>query len=169
MFSRATHHRTAERSEQRSGRCDQQARHVAFDAEDLIEIQMLASRLAQASDDCDEKAYRECLADFVTTVNQRGNVMEMPADEYASGCVARVAAMDWTHHQLGNAVIEPGLVSGTASARIDVVVHVAVRDRVGTEIRRIMGGRYELGLIRTKDGWRIARRTLQRRYEFPAR
>ena len=33
---------------------------------------MLTSRLAQASDDSDEKAYRECLADFVVTEDRQG-------------------------------------------------------------------------------------------------
>jgi hypothetical protein len=65
--------------------------------------------LAQAVDDRDADAYRDCLADEVVGLVQDTDGNESwraePSEGYARRAVASVSAFDWTHHRLCNFVI----------------------------------------------------------------
>ncbi len=118
-------------------------------ADDELEIMRLLARLAQAVDDRDIHAYRDCLADevvcLVSDPSRNETWRAMPSDAYARQAVESVSAFDWTHHRLCNFVI---VVDGErATARLLTV-----------------GGRYDLEFTRMPAGWRITRRHMRTRY-----
>jgi hypothetical protein len=128
-----------------------------------LAILNLVARLAQAADDRNEAAYRACLAPWVWT-DVGGEQRDVPADEYVRASMTRLARADWTHHKLANPVISIHTGGVHASALIDVVVEVAYSDADGRHWRATIGGRYDLGLIRQGDEWRIDRRIMHCRY-----
>src|SRR5258706_5508048 len=78
-------------------------------ADDELEIMRLLARLAQAVDDRDADAYRDCLADEVVCLVSDTSSDEvcraMPGEAYARRAVESVSGVDWTHHRLCNFVI----------------------------------------------------------------
>lgn len=126
---------------------------------DELEILRLVARLAQASDDRDEIAYRECFADSV------GRALDtaVSAEAYARQAMARLSRTDWTHHKLANPVVRVDTRRARATARIDVVVEIA-STRDGRQQHATVGGRYELSFVRENAGWRIDGRVLHQRY-----
>src|SRR5258706_1389824 len=72
-------------------------------ADDELEIMRLLARLAQAVDDRDADAYRDCLADEVvclvsdTFPNEVWRAVSTEA--YARRAVESVSAFDWNHHR----------------------------------------------------------------------
>lgn len=134
-------------------------------AVDETAILKLAARLAQASDDRDPAAYRACFADTISS-GASDETMIVPADDYVRDAMARLMRAEWTHHRLVNLVvdIEPG--GSRAAALIDVVVEVCRTDKAGTRVRGTLGGRYQLGFVRSHGAWRIDHRTLLRRYAY---
>src|SRR5206468_10107150 len=87
-------------------------------AEDELEIMRLLARLAQAVDDRDADAYRDCLADEVVCLVSDASPNEVwravPREAYARRAVESVSAFDWTHHRLCNFVI---VVAGERAPR----------------------------------------------------
>src|SRR3954470_5307343 len=78
-------------------------------ADDELEIMRLLARLAQAVDDRDADAYRDCLADEVVCLVSDASPNEVwrpvPREAYARRAVESVSAFGWTHHRLCNFVI----------------------------------------------------------------
>src|ERR1700692_1602866 len=78
-------------------------------ADDELEIMRLLARLAQAVDDRDAEAYRDCLADEVVCLASDTSPNEGwragPGGAYARRAVESVSGFDWTHHRLCNFVI----------------------------------------------------------------
>src|SRR5258708_15858039 len=78
-------------------------------ADDELEIMRLLARLAQAVDDRDADAYRDCLADEVVCLVSDTSPNEvwgaMPGEAYARRAVESVSGVDWAHHPLCNFAI----------------------------------------------------------------
>ena len=70
--------------------------------------------------------------------------------------------MTWTHHKLCNPVVD--LMGDRALAKADVVVDMEASGSEGHPEHLTIGGRYELEFARFKQGWRISKRRLVRRY-----
>lgn len=132
-------------------------------ASDELAILRLLARLAQASDDRDERAYRACLADRVQA-DADGSGSPVAASDYASAAITRVSGATWTHHQLSNPIVEIGADGDRASVLVDVVVTIAFTGEDDTQRRGAIGGRYDVGLVRSSSGWRVCRRILHQRY-----
>ena len=137
-------------------------------ADDELEIMRLLARLAQAVDDRDVHAYRDCLADEVVCLVSDPSPNEtwraMPSDAYARQSVESVSAFDWTHHRLCNFVI---VVDGErAHGKVDVVAEMQApaTDNGATARVRTVGGRYDLEFTRMPAGWRITKRHMRTRY-----
>jgi hypothetical protein len=95
-------------------------------ADDELEIMRLLARLAQAVDDRDADAYRDCLADEVVCLVSDTSPNEvwrpMPREAYARRAVESVSGFDWTHHRLCNFVI---VIDGErAHGKVDVVAQL---------------------------------------------
>src|SRR5258706_11947952 len=95
-------------------------------ADDELEIMRLLARLAQAVDDRDADAYRDCFADEVVCMVPDTDANEIwravPSEAYARQAVASVSAFEWTHHRLCNFVI---VADGErAQGKVDVVVQM---------------------------------------------
>ncbi|KJS25802.1 MAG: hypothetical protein VR75_09415 [Hyphomonadaceae bacterium BRH_c29] len=73
---------------------------------------------------------------------------------------------EWTYHQLINPIVEIETVRTHAAATIDVVVKFSRTDARGARSRATLGGRYRLGFVRSRSGWRIDRRALLARYDY---
>ena len=137
-------------------------------ADDELEIMRLLARLAQAVDDRDVHAYRDCLADEVVCLVSDPSPNEtwraMPSDAYARQAVESVSAFDWTHHRLCNFVIV--LDGERAHGKVDVVAEMQApaTDNGATARVLTVGGRYDLEFTRTPAAWRITKRHMRTRY-----
>src|SRR3954447_22988431 len=128
-------------------------------ADDELEIMRLLARLAQAVDDRDANAYRDCLADEVVCLVSDASPNEVwrpvPREAYARRAVESGSAFDWTHHRLSNFVI---VVRGDR-ARGKVAVLAQMRapgpDNGGTPPLLPVGGRYDLEFGKVATEWRI--------------
>jgi len=139
-------------------------------ADDELEIMRLLARLAQAVDDRDADAYRDCLADEVVCLVPDASPNEvwraMPGATYARQAVESVSGFDWTHHRLGNFVI---VVDGEqAHGKVDVVAQLQApkADDGGAPSRLTIGGRYDLEFGKVATEWRITKRHMRTRYTF---
>jgi ketosteroid isomerase-like protein len=137
-------------------------------ADDELEIMRLLARLAQAVDDRDINAYRDCLADevvcLVSDPSRNETWRAVPSDAYARQAVESVSAFDWTHHRLCNFVI---VVDGErAHGKVDVVAEMKgpTTDDGDTPTMLTVGGRYDLEFTKVATGWRIAKRNMRTRY-----
>ena len=136
-------------------------------ADDELEIMRLLARLAQAVDDRDADAYRDCFADEVVCMVPDTDANEtwraVPSEAYARGAVASVSAFEWTHHRLCNFVI---LTDGErAQGKVDVVVQMqASKADKGDAPMLTVGGRYDLEFRKLATGWRITKRHMRTRY-----
>jgi hypothetical protein len=137
-------------------------------ADDELEIMRLLARLAQAVDDRDADAYRDCLADEVVCLVSDTSPKEvwraMPRQAYARQAVESVSGFDWTHHRLCNFVI---VVDGErAHGKVDVVAQMqaAKADASGAPPRLTVGGRYDLEFGKVATEWRITKRHMRTRY-----
>jgi hypothetical protein len=137
-------------------------------ADDELEIMRLLARLAQAVDDRDADAYRDCLADEVvckvpdTEANEVWRAV--PGETYARRAVESVSAFEWTHHRNCNFVI---VADGErAQGKVDVVVQLQrpTTDDGGTPPVLTIGGRYDLEFTKFATGWRITKRHMRTRY-----
>jgi SnoaL-like domain len=139
-------------------------------ADDELEIMRLLARLAQAVDDRDTNAYRECLADEVVCLVSDPSPNEtwraVPSEAYARRAVESVSAFDWTHHRLCNFVI---VVDGErAHGKVDVVAQMQgpATDDGDTPPMLTVGGRYDLEFTKVATGWRITKRHMRTRYTY---
>jgi ketosteroid isomerase-like protein len=137
-------------------------------ADDELEIMRLLARLAQAVDDRDVDAYRDCLADEVVCMVPDTGANEawraVPSEAYARRSVESVSAFEWTHHRLCNFVI---VADGErAEGKVDVVVQMQgpTTDGAGTPPVLTVGGRYDLEFTRFATDWRITKRHMKTRY-----
>ena len=136
-------------------------------ADDELEIMRLLARLAQAVDDRDADAYRDCLADEVVCPASDTSPDEgwraVPGAAYARRAVESVSGFDWTHHRLCNFVI---VVDGErAHGKVDVVAQMqAAKTDDGGAPRLTVGGRYDLEFGKVATGWRITRRHMRTLY-----
>jgi len=139
-------------------------------ADDELDIMRLLARLAQAVDDRDIHAYRDCLADEVVCLvsdpspNPNETWRAMPSDAYSRQAVESVSSFDWTHHRLCNFVI---VVDGErAHGKVDVVAEMKApaTDNGATARVLTVGGRYDLEFTRMPAGWRITKRHMKTRY-----
>jgi hypothetical protein len=137
-------------------------------ADDELEIMRLLARLAQAVDDRDADAYRDCLADEVVCLVPGPSPSEvwraMPREAYARRAVESVAGFDWTHHRLCNFVI---VIDGErAHGKVDVVAQMQARtaDDGGAPPMLTVGGRYDLEFGKVATEWRITKRDMRTRY-----
>jgi 3-phenylpropionate/cinnamic acid dioxygenase small subunit len=133
---------------------------------DELEIMRLLAKLAQAGDDRDFNAYRECFADEVLH-HPRGAPSGTPpsvtsSDAYARAAIDANSVMDWTHHRLCNFVIN--VEGDQARAKVDFVAEAQRSNDSGTPDHMVMGGRYDLTFARLPGGWRITARDAQQRY-----
>lgn len=137
-------------------------------ADDELEIMRLLARLAQAVDDRDTHAYRDCLADEVVSLVSDSSANEtwrgVPGEVYARQAVESASGFDWTHHRLCNFVI---VVDGErAQGKVDVVAKLqAPRTDDGHMPPALtVGGRYDLEFAKAATGWRITKRQMRTRY-----
>ena len=137
-------------------------------ADDELEIMRLLARLAQAVDDRDANAYRDCLADEVVCLVSDASPNEVwrpvPREAYARRAVESVSAFDWTHHRLCNFVI---VVAGErAHGKVDVVAQMQSpgTDNGGAPPLLTVGGRYDLEFGKVATEWRITKRRMRTRY-----
>jgi ketosteroid isomerase-like protein len=137
-------------------------------ADDELEIMRLLARLAQAVDDRDADAYRDCLADEVVCLVPGSSPDEVwravPGEAYARQAVESVSGFDWTHHRLCNFVI---VIDGErAHGKVDVVAQMQVpkADDGGAPPRLTVGGRYDLEFGKVATEWRITKRHMKTRY-----
>ena len=114
-------------------------------ADDELEIMRLLARLAQAVDDRDAEAYRDCLADEVVCLVSDASPNEVwravSREAYARQAVESVSAFEWTHHRLCNFVI---VVAGErAHGKVDVVAQMQTprTDNGGAPPTLTVGGR----------------------------
>ena len=127
---------------------------------DELEIMRLLARLAQATDDRDVRAYRDCLADEVLSLSHGGVWQRESGGHYAERAIHSASTMEWTHHRLCNFVVE--IDGDSARTRVDVVVEMQTHD--GERALVTIGGRYDLEFARLASGWRIIRRQMTTRY-----
>ena len=137
-------------------------------ADDELDIMRLLARLAQAVDDRDTNAYRDCLADEVVCLVPDSAPNEtwraLPREAYARQAIESVSTLDWTHHRLCNFVI---VVEGDrAHGKVDVVVQMQAPTSDGGVPAPMLtvGGRYDLEFAKLEGGWRIAKRHMRTRY-----
>jgi 3-phenylpropionate/cinnamic acid dioxygenase small subunit len=137
-------------------------------ADDELEIMRLLARLAQAVDDRDAEAYRDCLADEVVCLVADTSPNEvwraMPRETYARQAVESVSAFDWTHHRLCNFVI---VIDGErAHGKVDVVAQLQAppANDGGAPPTFTVGGRYDLEFSKVVTEWRITKRHMRTRY-----
>ena len=137
-------------------------------ADDELEIMRLLARLAQAVDDRDAEAYRDCLADEVVCLVSDTSLNEawraVPREAYARRAVESVSGFDWTHHRLCNFVI---VIDGErAQGKVDVVAQMQARtaDDGGAPSMVTVGGRYDLEFSKVATEWRITKRHMRTRY-----
>ena len=137
-------------------------------ADDELEIMRLLARLAQAVDDRDADAYRDCLADEVVCLVPEPSPNEVwravPGEAYARQAVESVSGFDWTHHRLCNFVI---VVDGErAHGKVDVVaqLHSPPASDGAAPPTRTVGGRYDLEFSKVATDWRITKRHMRTRY-----
>ena len=137
-------------------------------ADDELEIMRLLARVAQAVDDRDADAYRDCLAEEVVCLVSDASPNEvwraMPREAYARRAVESVSGFDWTHHRLCNFVI---VVDGErAHGKVDVVAQMQAptADDGGAPPTLTVGGRYDLEFSKVATEWRITKRHMRTRY-----
>jgi hypothetical protein len=136
--------------------------------DDELEIMRLLARLAQAVDDRDADAYRDCLADEVGCLVAGPSPNEvwraMPREAYARQAVESVAAFDWTHHRLCNFVI--AIDGERAHGKVDVVAQMQAppANDGGAPPMLTVGGRYDLEFSKVATEWRITKRHMRTRY-----
>jgi SnoaL-like domain len=137
-------------------------------ADDELEIMRLLARLAQAVDDRDADAYRDCLADEVVCLVSDPSPNEVwravPREAYARRAVESVSGFDWTHHRLCNFVI---VIDGErAHGKVDVVAQMQAPTTAdgGAPPMLTVGGRYDLDFTKVATEWRITKRTMRTRY-----
>jgi 3-phenylpropionate/cinnamic acid dioxygenase small subunit len=137
-------------------------------ANDELEIMRLLARLAQAVDDRDADAYRDCFADEVVCMVPDTDAKKIwravPSEAYARQAVASVSSFEWTHHGLCNFVI---VADGErAQGKVDVVVQMQgpTTNEGGTPPMLLVGGRYDLEFRKLATGWRITKRHMKTRY-----
>ena len=137
-------------------------------ADDELEIMRLLARLAQAVDDRDADAYRDCLADEVVCLVSDASPNEVwravPGEAYARRAVESVSGFDWTHHRLCNFVI---VIDGErAHGKVDVVAQMQAptADDGGAPPMLTVGGRYDLEFGKVATEWRITKRNMRTRY-----
>lgn len=134
---------------------------------DELEIMRLLARSAQAVDDRDADAYRDCLADEVVCLVSDASPNEVwravSSEAYARLAVESVSAFDWTHHRLCNFVI---VVAGErAHGKVGVVAQMqALRTDNGGAPPLTVGGRYDLEFGKVATEWRITKRHMRTRY-----
>jgi len=137
-------------------------------ADDELEIMRQLARLAQAVDDRDADAYRDCLADevvcLVSDTSPNDGWHAMPGEAYARWAVESVSGFDWTHHRLCNFVI---VIDGErARGKVDVVAQLQAptADDGAAPPMLTVGGRYDLEFGKVATGWRITKRSMRTRY-----
>jgi ketosteroid isomerase-like protein len=137
-------------------------------ADDELEIMRLLARFAQAVDDRDANAYRDCLADEIVCLVPDGSSNEvwraMPREAYARQAVESVSRFDWTHHRLCNFVI---VIEGEqAHGKVDVVAEMQApkTNNGGSPPTLTVGGRYDLEFGKVAAEWRITKRHMRTRY-----
>jgi hypothetical protein len=137
-------------------------------ADDELEIMRLLARLAQAVDDRDAEAYRDCLADDVVCLVPGTSPNEvrraMPGEAYARQAVESVSGFEWTHHRLCNFVIV--IDDERAHGKVDVVAQLQApqADDGGAPPTLTVGGRYDLEFSKVTTEWRITKRHMTTRY-----
>jgi 3-phenylpropionate/cinnamic acid dioxygenase small subunit len=128
----------------------------------------LLARLAQAVDDRDTDAYRDCLADEVVCLVSDTSPNEvwraMPREAYARQAVESVSAFDWTHHRLCNfvIVIDGERASARKSRRRCPAAGAASQRRRRAAVVH-GGGRYDLEFSKVVTEWRITKRHMRTR------
>ncbi len=137
-------------------------------ADDELEIMRLLARLAQAVDDRDADAYRDCLADEVLCPVSEPSSNEgwraVPGEAYARRAVESVSGFDWTHHRLCNFVIV--VERERAQGKVDVVAQMQAppTEDGGAPPMLTVGGRYDLDFTKVAAEWRITKRNMTTRY-----
>lgn len=131
---------------------------------DELEIARLLTRLAMAADDRDFAAYRACLFDWVDTALP-GELAELArGDDYARKALARLAAVDWTHHRPGLPLLIAGKTPNRLSGLADFAVRIGWTDGQGHGRTATAGGRYHFAFIRKDGRWLICGRATAWRY-----
>jgi hypothetical protein len=92
-------------------------------ADDELEIMRLLARLAQAVDDRDADAYRDCLADevvslvlFVRDNSSRSRLLRLP-DPAPNAVAQRSSGPQWWAHLVGAVRVHPHIALGKAWKR----------------------------------------------------
>jgi SnoaL-like domain len=132
-----------------------------------LAIMKTLAKLAHAQDNRDIDGYAACFTEMIVIDQPMvpgWKPVRMPAKEWASIGIPRLARFDATHHRLFNHVID--IEGNQASCIVDVsAMHVLTVD--GEKRTWSVGGRYHLRLNRQPNGdWLICERALRIRYQL---
>ena len=125
---------------------------------DRIEIGDVLARYSTALDSRDWDLLGEVfLPDAVCDYGSLGNPRGL--DQIVTLVRGTIGDLDATQHLVGNVVVDVRGDEATADCYL-ISQHIR-RDTPGGD-HYFLGGRYSDRLVRTRDGWRIAHRTLHR-------
>jgi 3-phenylpropionate/cinnamic acid dioxygenase small subunit len=129
-------------------------------SEDLLEITQLLYAYARAIDQKDWKALERVFTPDARIHYALERGAELSFRELGPWLAGSMAIFKLTQHVITNPLVEVRGDAASSTAYL-VATHVQVRQD-GTETRTTEGGRYSDSLVRTRDGWRIAARRLDR-------
>lgn len=136
-------------------------------AADRAEIIELVSRVARAQDDLDPVAYRNCFTEMVwleaAVMIPDWKPGEIAAYELTRITFATLAQAKSVSHLVTNHIVETNGDEGHCAADL---LAVTIGERDGETVTAFMGGRYDMRLRRTADGWRIREREVVIRYRI---
>jgi 3-phenylpropionate/cinnamic acid dioxygenase small subunit len=130
-------------------------------ADDVVEITQLLYRYARA---IDTKDWKELERVFTPDARihyavERGAELRFPElGPWLSGAMTIFKA---TQHVITNPLIEPSGDSARSTSYL-TGTHVQIRRDTGEEVLTTEGSTYTDELVRTRDGWRIRARRLER-------
>jgi ketosteroid isomerase-like protein len=128
---------------------------------DLLDRFAVADLLARYARACDEKDFagiRGCFTSDASLSYGITPAFNGSADDFAALAERILAESDSTQHLLGNVVVNVDGDRATSQAYVQTT-HV---EKSGAP--RTSGGVYSDELVRTPEGWRIARRTYHRQF-----
>lgn len=134
---------------------------MASAAEDVVEITQLLYRYARAIDAKDWKALEQIFTPDarIHYAVERGAELRFP--ELGKWLAGVMTIFKATQHVITNPLVEP---SGDAARCTSYLTgtHVQLRRDTGAEVLTTEGSTYCDELVRTREGWRISARRLER-------
>ena len=130
-------------------------------SDDVLEIEQLLYRYARAIDAKDWKALEQVFTPDARIHYAVERGAELSAGELGVWLAGAMTIFKQTQHVVTNPLVE---VDGDAARCTSYLTatHLQVRKSDGVELRTTEGSMYGDTLVRTRDGWRISSRRLDR-------